>query len=159
MNVEEIVLLEGDKISLVPFDISHSNSDIDMLKKLQYKLCRSKGRDKAKVKENVDSNVLVHTVTETILIDDSDDEMDGTNAQKEPAIPHQENALPDLQSDVETKVERFTDDYEKGEPSGIVPPPRPPKTDPVSRVSHFASKNRFNRYDYSYSINQFQMLQ
>lgn len=113
-------LCEGDIISLV------DNGDVPQedrpsVKKFEYELCYTAGIE--------GGEILVQTTTEPIVIDDSDDEID-----EKP--PQHKNEPVQMEVAVDNKVESFRDDYEAGEPSGIVlpPPPPPKKNDPVSKV-------------------------
>lgn len=97
----------GDHISLIKKDDLEEQLH-HLVKRLEYELCRGPGEDEA----IIPGEILVQTVTEPIIVDDDSETEKNVSAQ------------------IVTP-----DDYEIGEPSRIPPPPKPPKTDPVSIVS------------------------
>lgn len=124
----------GDQISLVKKS-KVPEEDHHLVKKLQYELCRLPGEDKT----FCPGEILVQTTTEPIIIDDDSDTEASVYAkvveqsQQSEGPLKKEGAGSAISAGIENVVS--PDDYEVGEPSRIPPPPKPPKTDPVSLVS------------------------
>lgn len=125
---------EGDHISLVNY-LDVPKKMRQHVRKFRYELCRSAGVDV------VLGEILVQTNTKPIIVDsDSDTDVSNMNDKKEQRQSQLKNAQAKKKNSAEMIKENLDDDYEIGEPSGIVqpPPPSPKKTDPVSLVYKFS---------------------